>query len=130
LLSFPDFTTPSLHPNPQVLYQDGEEEFLLLRSERVIWRMPASELEGDEDDDLATAAGGAAGGGLSSLDSDLDSADIMEVEETDEPTDDDTPPAGAGPGRKKGSSGVAKRTKRRLRTRKSRVRQAGWGGGC
>lgn len=129
------FLPPSPPFDPQVLYQDGEEEFLLLRNERVIWRMPASEVGGGEGDDdglldtdgLAGAgAGGVGGGGLSSLDSDLDSADIMEVEETDEPTDDDTPPpAGGTTGKKKG--GVVKRTRRRLRTRKSRVRGGGAG---
>lgn len=32
----------------QVLYNDGEEEWLHLRNERVIWRLPPSEDSSDE----------------------------------------------------------------------------------
>jgi hypothetical protein len=46
-----------------------------------------------------------------------DSLDVMEAEETDDVTDDDTPVA-----RKKGAS-APKRIRRKLRTRKSRVRR-------
>lgn len=35
-----------------MLYHDGEEEFLTLRAERVIWRMPPSEVSEDGDDDM------------------------------------------------------------------------------
>jgi hypothetical protein len=88
-----------------VLYHDGEEEFLQLRNERVIWRMGPSEASEDGEDDLMMDD--------VNLDSD-DSIDIMEVEETDDATDDDTP------GSKKKGAGV-KRIRRKLRTRKSRV---------
>jgi hypothetical protein len=95
----------------QILYDDGETEALTLRHERVIWRMPPNEISDDGEDDVIPDD--------VTLDSD-DSIDIMEAEETDDMvTDDDTPGS-----RKKG----AKRIRRRLRTRKSRVGLArGWG---
>lgn len=88
----------------QVLYHDGEEEFLQLRNERVIWRMGPSEASEDGEDDIMMDD--------VNLDSD-DSIAIMEAEETDDATDDDTP------GSKK--KGGMKRIRRKLRTRKSRV---------
>lgn len=88
----------------QILYDDGETEALVLRHERVIWRMPPNEISDDGEDDVIYDD--------VNLDSD-DSIDIMEAEETDDMvTDDDTPGS-----RKKG----AKRIRRKLRTRKSRV---------
>ena len=97
----------------QVLYHDGEEEWLVVRAERVVWRMPPSEAEedGEEEGLLLDEAG--------LLDSD-DSLDVMEAEETDDLTDDDTPPAAAAAARKKAAP---KRIRRKLRTRKSRVRR-------
>jgi hypothetical protein len=97
----------------QVLYHDGEEEFLQLRNERVIWRMGPSEASEDGEDDIMIDE--------VNLDSD-DSIDIMEAEETDDATDDDTPGS-----KKKG--GRVKRIRRKLRTRKSRVSDACSAGG-
>jgi hypothetical protein len=92
------------HSPLQILYDDGETEALVLRHERVIWRMPPNEISDDGEDDVIYDD--------VNLDSD-DSIDIMEAEETDDMvTDDDTPGS-----RKKG----AKRIRRKLRTRKSRV---------